>query len=260
MKKLLIASITVVALGTGVAGAADLPVKAPPPPPPPPPFNWTGCYIGGNVGGAWAQGNWTDSLFGLNWGNTSDGRFIGGGQVGCNYQFYNPGFVIGFEGEGEWVGNNNGNGVTVVVPITGDTVQITSNNNWLATAAARFGWAWDRALFYAKAGGAWVGNNGFTVTDLRTGGSFNGGGGNLSGWLVGGGVEYAFTNNWTIKVEYEYIGLNSQSFTLPGAVIPGLAGDIISTNGNHNIQSVKVGLNYLFNWWGAPAAPVVTRY
>src|SRR6516165_5503340 len=85
MKKALIAGASLLALGTGLASAADLPVKAPPYVPPPA-FSWTGCYFGGNIGGAWAQSNWSDSLFGLNWGNTSDARFIGGGQVGCNYQ------------------------------------------------------------------------------------------------------------------------------------------------------------------------------
>src|SRR5262245_22588423 len=54
----------------------------------PPPFSWTGFYIGGNIGGAWGQGNVTDSLFGLNFGNANNnGVFIGGGQLGFNYQF-----------------------------------------------------------------------------------------------------------------------------------------------------------------------------
>jgi len=258
MNKVLTAGIALVAFGTGVARAADLPLKAPPVPAyVPPPFSWTGCYIGGNVGGAWAQSNWSDSRFGLNWGNTSNGRFIGGGQVGCNYQFYNPGFVIGFEGEGDWAGNNNGNGVTAVLPRIGDTIRIVSNDTWLTTAAARFGYGWDHVLFYGKAGGGWVGNNGFTATDLRTGGMFTAGTNTISGWLVGAGIEYAFTNNWTVKVEYDYLGLPNRSFTIPGVLIPALAGDVISSN--HNIQSVKVGLNYLFNWT-APAAPVATRY
>src|SRR5262249_32745281 len=107
MNKALIASVALIALGTSVAGAADLPVKAPPAPVyVPPAFSWTGCYIGGNLGGAWAHSDWHESRFGLDWGNTSDGRFIGGGQIGCNYQFGNPGFVIGVEGDFDWVGNN----------------------------------------------------------------------------------------------------------------------------------------------------------
>jgi outer membrane immunogenic protein len=242
-----------------VATAADLPVKAPPAPVyVPPAFSWTGCYIGGNIGGARAQSNWTDSLFGLNWGNTSDGRFIGGFQGGCNYQFNNPGFVIGFEGDYDWVGNNGG-GRTVVVPAglprAGDVISLSSNDTRIATLAARFGYGVDHALFYGKFGGGWVGNNGFTVVDQTTGAAFVGSNSNTaSGWLVGAGIEYAFTNNWTVKLEYDYLGLQSRSFTVTGVVFPALAGDTITSN--HNVQMAKLGVNYLFNWGG----PVVARY
>ena len=255
MKKALIAGVALLALGTGAAGAADLPVKAPPAPVYAPPiFTWTGFYIGGNIGAAWAHSDWHDSLFGLDWGNTSNARFIGGGQIGFNYQFAGSSFVIGAEADFDWAGNNGGNGVTVVGPL-GHGFQVVSNDTRIATLAARFGYAADRALFYGKAGGAWVGNDGFTVTDLATGQSFIGSNSNTaSGWMVGAGIEYAFTNNWTAKIEYDFIGLGSRSFTLPGVVIPALAGDTITSN--HNVQEVKLGINYLFNWGG----PVVARY
>src|SRR5262249_48124738 len=69
MKKVLFSSVALIALGTGLASAADLPVKAPPAPVyAPPAFSWTGCYIGGNIGAAWAHSEWQDSLFGLSWG------------------------------------------------------------------------------------------------------------------------------------------------------------------------------------------------
>jgi outer membrane immunogenic protein len=259
MKKALIAGAALLALGTGVAGAADMPVKAPPAPVyVPPAFSWTGCYIGGNIGGAWAHSNWSDSLFGLNWGNTSDTRFIGGFQGGCNYQFSNPGFVIGIEGDFDWVGNNNG-GRTVVVPAgfprAGDVISLSSNDTRIATLAARFGYGVDRALFYGKFGAGWVGNDGFTVVDQTTGAAFVGTNSNTaSGWMAGAGIEYAFTNNWTAKIEYDYIGLSGRTFVVPGVLVPALAGDTITSN--HNVQMVKFGINYLFNWGG----PVVARY
>jgi outer membrane immunogenic protein len=252
MNKVLLAGIAL-ALGTGVASAADLPVKAPPVYVPPA-FSWTGCYIGGNIGAAWNRTNWTDSLFGLTWGNTHQTRFIGGGQVGCNYQFNNPGLVVGVEGDFDWV-EHDVNGNNIVIGPRGHTFFLSSNDTRIATLAGRFGFAVDHALFYGKAGGAWVGNDGFTVVDQTTGQAFVGDNSNTaSGWMAGIGLEYAFTNNWTAKIEYDYIGLSGRTFVVPGTVIPALAGDTITSN--HNVQMLKFGFNYLFSWGG----PVVARY
>src|SRR5271169_4086886 len=106
--KTLIASAAFIALGTAVAGAADLPVRAEPPPPVPV-LNWTGFYIGANIGGAWSNNSWTDTLFLTNFSNNgNNGAFIGGGQVGRNYQIGH--FVIGGEGDFDWVDSHNGTG------------------------------------------------------------------------------------------------------------------------------------------------------
>jgi outer membrane immunogenic protein len=206
------------------------------------------------VGGAWRQGNVTDSIFGLNYGGTSNGVFVGGGQVGFNYQVSN--IVFGVEGDFDWAANNNNSGTGVVVPGIGlgHTFAANSSNGWLTTLTGRLGVAFDRVLVYGKGGGAWVGNNGFTVNDLTTGASVTGtNSSSNSGWVAGGGVEWAFANNWTAKVEYDYIGLNSGTFTVPAGA-PVLAGDTF--NFSRNIQMVTVGVNYLFNWGG----PVVARY
>jgi outer membrane immunogenic protein len=82
----------------------------------------------------------------------------------------------------------------------------------------------------------------------------NGRNNNNGGWLVGAGFEYAFTNNWTVKLEYDYLGLGNRTFVIPAAA-PFLAGDTFTAN-NRNVQMVKVGVNYLFNW----GAPVTARY
>jgi outer membrane immunogenic protein len=235
------------------AGAADMHLKAPPAPPPPPPFSWSGLYIGGNIGVAWAESHWTDSLFGLDWGRTSDSRFMGGGQVGFNYQFAGSSFVLGAEAQFDWVSNDGG--ASAVGPL-GHGFTIASNDTKIATAAARFGFALDRALFYGKAGGGWVGNNGFTVTDLTTGQSFVGSNGNtVSGWMVGVGFEYAFSDNWSGKFEFDHIGLGGRTFTLPGTLVPALAGDTITSD--HHVDLVKLGINYRFGWAGGP---VVAKY
>jgi outer membrane immunogenic protein len=248
--KSLIASAAFSVLGTAVAGAADMAVKAPPPPPPPL-FSWTGFYVGANIGGTWSSQDWWDTRFQTNFTNNA-GLFIGGGQIGGNYQVGN--FVIGGEWDFDWAGNHTGGGV--LIPGVGNIV-VTNNNRWITTVAARFGYAVDHWLFYGKAGGGWVGNNNLTVTNLTTGVSLTCGtfstltncGNNTGGWLVGAGVEYAFTNNWTVKFEYDYLGLGNRAFVIP-ATAPLLAGDTFTSN-NRNVQMVKVGVNYLFNW-GAP--------
>jgi outer membrane immunogenic protein len=145
------------------AHSADLAVKAPPPAPVPV-FSWTGFYIGANIGGAWANNNWTDTLFLTDFTNNRS-VFVGGGQIGGNYQIGN--FVIGGEWDFDWAGNNN-NSAAVFIPGVGNIV-VTNNNRWITTVAARFGWAIDHLLLYAKAGGGWVGNNNLTVTNLTPG-------------------------------------------------------------------------------------------
>jgi outer membrane immunogenic protein len=259
MNKTLIASVALIALSITAARAADLAVKAPPPPPVPV-FSWTGFYVGANIGGAWANNRWTDTLFLTNFNNNgNNGVFIGGGQIGGNYQIGS--FVIGGEWDFDWASNNNNNGTGIVIPAVG-TFVVTNNNRWITTVAARFGYAIDHWLLYGKVGGGWVGNNNLTVTNVTTGLSLTCGtftnltncGNNTGGWLVGAGAEYAFTNNWTVKFEYDYLGLGNRTFVIP-ATAPFLAGDTFTSN-NRNVQMVKVGVNYLFNW----GAPVAARY
>jgi len=234
--------------------AADLAVKAPPVMPVVAPvYNWTGFYIGGNVGGAWVgNNNVTDSIFGVNFNNngSNNGRFIGGGEVGFNYQYNN--FVFGVEGDFDWAANSNNSSNGIATPA--GILQVTDNDRWVSTVAARFGVAFDRWLVYGKAGGGWVGSNSFTVNNLSNGTSFTASNNNTDGgWLVGGGVEWAFAGNWSAKIEYDYLGLNSRSFTTAGFIIP--AGDTFTIS-NFNVQMVKFGINYKFGW----DAPVATRY
>jgi opacity protein-like surface antigen len=117
---------------------------------------------------------------------------------------------------------------------------VTSNNRWITTVAARFGVTNGNWLFYGKAGGGWIGNEDFTVTNLRTGSSFNiSNDSSNGGWLVGAGIEWAFAANWSAKVEYNYLGLEDRTFVVP-AGSPFFPGDTF-TRGNRNIQMVKGG-------------------
>jgi outer membrane immunogenic protein len=258
MRNFAIVCAAALALGASCpAFAADLPVKAPPVPVMAPVFSWTGFYIGGNVGGAWQQGNVSDTLLGVTFTNSNNnGVFIGGGQVGFNYQISN--FVWGIEFDADWAANNNNNGVGVITPV--GLIQVSSNNRWVSTAAARFGVAFDRVLLYGKAGGGWVGANNFTITNLTTGVQLTGLNNNntTTGWLLGAGVEWAFAQNWTVKIEYDYLGLNSRSIVVPFNS-PFLAGDVFTT-GNRNVQMAKVGFNYLFNWGGFGPGPGPGHY
>ena len=241
------AALSVVLATLMAANAAEVPPVARPVAPAvylPPPFTWTGFYIGPNLGGAWSQAKLTDTLLGLNLSNINDkGAFIGGGQLGYNYQFGN--FVLGIEVDFDAVATTNSPGTGVVGPAFG-TIQVTSNDRWITTVAGRFGVTNDTWLFYGKGGGGWVGSDDLTITNTVTGASVTGLTNKTnSGWLVGGGIEWAFAPNWSVKIEYDYLGLNSRTFTVPAGGF--LAGDTFTT-GNPNVQMVKVGANYLFKY------------
>lgn len=252
MRKLLVATsglAAVLALPLA-ATAADLP--AAPAPVLPPPFSWTGFYVGGNIDTYSAQqSNVTDRLLGVNLASgTNNGGFIGGGQVGFNYQIGRV--VLGAEADIDAVVNNKNDDSGAPTAI--GTIQLATNTRWISTAAARFGVAWDHWLIYGKAGGGWVGNNSVTVTNLTTGASFSTASSTNAGWLVAAGFEWASIYHWTVRIEYDYLGLGSPTVTVP-ATAPFLAGDTITYN-SRNIQMVKMGFNYLFNW----DRPVVARY
>jgi outer membrane immunogenic protein len=243
----LLGAAAVVLTASQVASAADLgPVRTAPPqapvayiPPPPPPFSWTGFYIGGNAGVAWTEGDVTDS-FGNSFGNSQRAVFAGGGQVGANYQI--NWLVLGVEADFDWLANNNNSSNTF--SFGGDAFQLSANDRWMTTVAGRAGVAVNNWLIYAKGGGGWVGVNNPTLTDVTTGSSISLSGNNNSGWLAGGGVEYAFAPNWTARLEYVGLRLNDKNFTVPAGA---LAGDVINT-GNRGVNIVTVGVNYLFNW------------
>jgi outer membrane immunogenic protein len=251
MKKLLCAGVLLSVL-CGVASAAEIAPRprryAPPPPPPPPPiFMWSGFYVGGNIGGAWFHRELSDSFFGFNFDNGSKGVFIGGGQLGYNAQFNNV--VLGVEWDFDWAGNNNNTGNGVFIPGHGLLV-VSSNNRFISTLAARFGLAYGPWLFYGKAGGGWVGNNDFTITNVTTGASISGFRDRTGGWLLGAGIEWAFAPSWSAKIEYDFLGLEDRTFIVPPGFL--VAGDAF-TSRNRNVQMLKVGLNYRFGWgFGGP--------
>jgi outer membrane immunogenic protein len=242
MKKLLLTSAAMLALFGGTASAADLAVRAPAYRAPPPVyvFSWTGCYIGGNVGGVWIRKDETlvtpfgAAVAGTDFGSHDADSVIGGVQAGCNYQV--GGWVFGIQGDYDWT-DASGSHVNPRFPTWTDASKTKS----LASVTGRVGYAWDRLLGYVKGGGAWERDD-YTITapfGIATASETRG------GWTVGVGLEYAFTNWLTGFVEYDYYGFGTRTnaFVTP-------AGVPFSIDIKENKNVVKVGLNWKFGGVG----------
>jgi len=175
-----------------------------------PVFSWTGFYLGGNVGGAWGSGEDALDLLGL-----EPSGFIGGGQLGYNVQLDNN-IVIGIEADIQ--GSD----------VSDTAFGVESKMDYFGTVRGRIGYAFDHILPYFTGGWAWGHNK---VTDQFTGFETSN---TLSGWTIGGGVEYAFTNNWTVKAEYLYMDLGSDYY------------DSIGADAGLTANVVRAGLNYKF--------------
>jgi outer membrane immunogenic protein len=252
MRRILIAGVC--ALAAGQALAADLPPSPPPRapavyvPPAPPPFSWTAFYIGGNVGAGWNTGTISDSRTNSSWGINNNTTFVGGGQVGGNLQF--NALVVGVEADFDWFANSNNSGNGVQVDQT--FLQGSNNGRWVTTVTGRLGVAIDHLLLYAKGGGAWVGSNNLTLTNVSGTGNYAFTNNNTNtGWTAGAGVEWAFVDNVSARLEYDYVGLSNQTYTIPSTFPNGpggtvFAGDTFSST-NRNIQMLTLGINVLFH-------------
>ena len=220
-------------LSIGAATAADLPVRVAPPTVPPvayvqPVYNWSGFYVGGHIGGGFADSSWSDPFTGAN--NTLNKLgFLGGGQVGANIQF--NALVLGVEGDFSWTGLK-GTGTDSI----GNTIGTTTN--WTSTVTGRVGAAFDRLLVYGKGGVAFaqdqssltdLGANTASTTFMRT------------GWTAGAGLEYGLSQNWSAKIEYDYLAFGSKALNFSTPLQPAY-----TTNANLNVQEVKAGLNFRF--------------
>ncbi|MDT2021743.1 outer membrane beta-barrel protein [Methylocella sp. CPCC 101449] len=274
MRHMLLGSVALLGLVAGSAQAADLPRRAPAPAPVyvAPFFTWTGFYVGLNAGGGFATNNNGGSTYFLPAGsvigsagtngvltvpNNGNNRssFIGGAQIGYNWQF-NSSFVGGLEADIQYANLSRRNGQVTPFPgyiFTGapglafaappaTVVSGTgSNQNYFGTVRARLGFAIDRTLVYA------------------TGGLAYGGGNSRVGYAVGGGVEYAFMNNWSAKIEALYIGMNRNNNN-NFAVFNLGTNTLFLPNSNsrrNDFVVVRAGINYRF---GGPAGPVVASY
>src|ERR1700685_952170 len=236
MKKLLLGTVALMAFAAP-ALAADLPArtysKAPAYTPPEVIYNWTGFYIGGHVGGAFAGDN---SLVG------SDARFMGGVQGGFDYQFA-PNWGMGVEAQYSWVDQNTPGAASPAGTL------ITANNDQIGSVTGRLGYTWGPALVYAKGGYAWRDNPMMGVAAAGTPVGFTTDGNHRDGWTVGAGLEYMFAPNWSAKAEYQYYKFGTTTFTSGPA-------EIVGARFRDDEHTVKVGVNYRFGWGG----PVAAKY
>jgi outer membrane immunogenic protein len=263
MKKLLLSTVAFASLATG-ALAADLPARrtvAPAPFVAVPVFTWTGFYVGVSAGYAFSETDIT--TVGTLPGNIANVAalarppslsveqegFIGGAQVGYNVQF--GAFVAGIEADISYTDLSSD--VTYASPATfgpalaGTQSSFTQDLEYLGTVRARLGVAFDRLLVYATGGFAFGGVE-IDANFLNSAGATQFVGDRSStqtGYTVGGGVEYAFTNNLTFKAEYLYYDLGDKDVVVNS--VPGVGNGSYISKIETDGHIVRAGLNFKFN-------------
>jgi outer membrane immunogenic protein len=210
----------------GPAVAADLrkPIfKAPPASVAP--FSWTGIYIGLNGGYGWGNAQYSDPFIG-SFSKAATG-WLGGGTVGYNLQTNS--WVLGVEGD---LDASSIMGTNTSFPTCAFLQACQARNDWFGTVRGRLGYALDRVLVFAT-GGAAFGDlkltNPFGVSETHN---------TNVGWVVGGGVEYAFQGPWSIKAEYLYADLGNVGCS------PATCGPNSTVKLPMNIT--RLGVNYRF--------------
>jgi len=246
-----------------------------------PAYSWSGAYVGIHGGYGWGDHDGTltveatdpDTHFppSAQRSYELDGGF-GGGQIGLNFQ--HESLVFGIEADISYADIDGAvSGTTHTFGTWGSyTKDITTEIEWLGTLRGRLGIDVGPALIYGTGGLAWAKTDGEQVTFFNGGlvPPQQGGGGAaglhavssdnkwLTGWTVGGGVEWALSKNWSLKGEYLYVDLGNAEYHYVGTktgVGGGAPGDAHTTDGfkgDLDLQTVKIGLNYKFGGREAP--------
>jgi outer membrane immunogenic protein len=249
-------------LGLGAAGAAsaaDLAVKARPMVAPNP-YNWTGCYVGGNVGGGWSRMHTvrdqidtippTPAFF--DYGNETDSGFLGGGQFGCDFQTTNWVFGVEFEGDFGSVKGSHSN----IVGLPGFSEANNLQQVYLITG--RIGYLWTPQLLgYLKVGAAYLENKNSIYS--AGGALFESARFTDPGITAGIGFEYMFAPSWSVFAEANFIWSEDDNaahdFRPSPAALAGNPGEVI--NDRQRTLTALVGVNYKFHW---DNGPVVAKY
>jgi outer membrane immunogenic protein len=210
-------------------------------PPVVPVWSWTGCYAGGHAGGLWGRSkDWIvrtpgGAFYGQSLGEHGVDGWVGGAQGGCDYQFTGA-FVIGIQGDYAWtdaVGRHDSARETGVA--------YHSKVRSLASVTGRVGYAWDRFLGYIKGGGAW-GRDDYWATTTVLGTAYRARE-RRSGWTIGVGGEYAFTDFLSGFVEYSYYDFGTRDIAFKPQ-IAGLGRAFVDIKEAKGV--VRAGLNFRF--------------
>lgn len=176
----------------GSASAADPVVDLP--------YDWTGGYIGAELGGVWGNADVSIPLYPSNFDLDTSG-FAGGLYMGYNFQ--SNAMVLGIEADID-IMDVDGDNLSGGGPV-GERYVV--EQDWDASVRARAGYAIDNMLLYVTGGAA------FSSIDTHyvplAGGHDKS---DLFGWTVGGGLEYGFTPNVIARVQYLYTDYGKESF------------------------------------------------
>ncbi len=206
--------------------------------------DWTGFYVGFIAGADY--GNTKMGFPGVGDAGPQVAGALGGGTLGYNHQIGS--WVLGIEGDAGWTNARGSVACTGAFAAFGvlSGTDCEDRADFLATATARLGYAWGRALYYAKAGGAWT-HETFTVTCNNTAGvpcigpagllTRTSAADDRAGWTIGYGIEFALTQNWSAKGEVNYIDFGNRNMT---------AADGTVLNAGMRITEGKIGVNYRF--------------
>ena len=257
---------------TGATAAS--PIFKAPIAPPPPTWLWTGFYLGLHIGGAAGTANFADpfgpSIYG---GTVRTPGFLGGGQIGFNWQVPNSPWVFGIQAD---ISGFDSEGTNTCFAYSGSAINTTCRvrPEVAGTLTGRVGYAVDpygRTLPYVKGGFALAESHVDMATNGLVGPPITSNSSSLavSGWTVGAGVEYALTPAWSLFAEYNYLRFTSSSVMNLGSVTVSPIGLITgaippgSSGVTQNIQVFKLGLNYKLGadpWAPAPDLPPARQY
>ncbi|HLX17265.1 MAG TPA: outer membrane beta-barrel protein [Bradyrhizobium sp.] len=261
MRKLLFAHAAALAVTlAGPAIAADLPMKSEAPYVAPR-FSWTGCYLGGHVGGGRGTKDMTDPVLlvqdSINGAGTTTGvttvrttptGAVIGGEIGCDYEF-SSNVVIGVEGTASGTTMRGSAIVGLPAGNPGDVALVQANNDFLVSVTGRIGYAFDNVLLYGRGGFAVAGDK-YNVSggDFAGSGPFNFQGlDNRYGWVAGGGVDWAFSRHWSMNIEYDYYHFGGGNILMTEQISNGAFSGVVDVK--QTVQVVKVGFN--FHIWGS---------